>query len=146
MDSLLIHEVAGELTTDEREQAIDRLLELGRAVDGLLAQQIELDIDALQQAPALPSPTPTASRFAPTSGAPTAGAASFPGSNTPTSSGSSSNSPLPARPRSQPLREHPPPESTHRWATTSIRKENRHVRSVPIRNRRWRERRLSRSR
>jgi hypothetical protein len=51
MDSLLIHEVAGELTTDEREQAIDRLLELGRAVDGVLAQQIELDIDALQQAP-----------------------------------------------------------------------------------------------
>jgi hypothetical protein len=50
MDSLLIDEVAGELTTDEREQAIDQLLELGGAVDGLLAQQIELDIDALQQA------------------------------------------------------------------------------------------------
>jgi hypothetical protein len=50
MDSLLIDEVAGELTIDEREQAIDQLLELGSAVDGLLAQQIELDIDALQQA------------------------------------------------------------------------------------------------
>jgi hypothetical protein len=50
MDSLLINEVAGELTTDQREQAIDQLLELGSAVDGLLAQQIELDIDALQQA------------------------------------------------------------------------------------------------
>jgi hypothetical protein len=50
MDSLLIDEVAGELTTDDREQAIDQLLELGGAVDGLLAQQIELDIDALQQA------------------------------------------------------------------------------------------------
>jgi P-aminobenzoate N-oxygenase AurF len=50
IDSLLINEVAGALTTDEREQAIDHLLELGGAVDGLLAQQIELDIDALQQA------------------------------------------------------------------------------------------------
>ena len=50
MDSLLIDEVAGELTTGDREQAIDQLLELGSAVDGLLAQQIELDIDALQQA------------------------------------------------------------------------------------------------
>jgi hypothetical protein len=50
MDSLLIDEVAGELTTDDRERAIDQLLELGGAVDGLLAQQIELDIDAVQQA------------------------------------------------------------------------------------------------
>jgi hypothetical protein len=50
MDSLLIDEVAGELTTGQREQAIDQLLGLGSAVDGLLAQQIELDIDALQQA------------------------------------------------------------------------------------------------
>ena len=50
MDTLVIDEVAGELTTDEREQAIDQLLELGGAVDGLLAQQIELDIDALQRA------------------------------------------------------------------------------------------------
>jgi hypothetical protein len=50
IDSLLIDEVAGELAGHEREQAIDLLLELGGAVDGLLAQQIELDIDALQQA------------------------------------------------------------------------------------------------
>jgi len=50
MDILLINEVVGELTTDDREQAIDQLLELGGAIDGLLAQQIELDIDALQQA------------------------------------------------------------------------------------------------
>jgi hypothetical protein len=49
LDSLLIDEIAGELTADEREQAIDRLLDLGGAVDGLLAQQIELDVDALQQ-------------------------------------------------------------------------------------------------
>ncbi len=50
MDSLLIDEVAGELTVDQREEAIDQLLELGGAVDGLLAQQVELDIDALQTA------------------------------------------------------------------------------------------------
>jgi hypothetical protein len=50
MDSLLIDEVAGELTADQREEAIDQLLELGGAVDGLLGQQIELDLDALQKA------------------------------------------------------------------------------------------------
>jgi hypothetical protein len=50
MDSLLIDEVAGGLTPDQREDAIDQLLELGGAVDGLLGQQSELDIDALQQA------------------------------------------------------------------------------------------------
>jgi len=50
MDSLLIDEVAGGLTVDQREHAIDQLLELGGAVDALLARQIELDIDALQAA------------------------------------------------------------------------------------------------
>ena len=50
MDSLLIDEVAGDLGPDEREAAVDGLLELGGAVDGLLAQQVELDIDALQVA------------------------------------------------------------------------------------------------
>ena len=50
MDSLLIDEVAGGLTDEQREHAIDELLELGGAVDGLLAQQVELDIDALQNA------------------------------------------------------------------------------------------------
>jgi hypothetical protein len=50
MDSLLIDEVASALTAEQREQAIDQLLELGGAVDGLLAQQVELDIDALQTA------------------------------------------------------------------------------------------------
>jgi hypothetical protein len=50
MDSLLIDEVAGMLSGEQREQAIDQLLELGGAVDGLLAQQIELDIDALERA------------------------------------------------------------------------------------------------
>ena len=50
LDSLLIDEVASDLGPDEREAAVDGLLELGTAVDGLLAQQVELDIDALQTA------------------------------------------------------------------------------------------------
>ena len=32
---------------EERERAVDELLELGGAMDGLLAQQVELDIDEL---------------------------------------------------------------------------------------------------
>lgn len=50
LDSLLIDEVASNLTPEERETAIDELLELGGAVDGLLAQQADLDLDALQAA------------------------------------------------------------------------------------------------
>jgi hypothetical protein len=50
MDSLLIDEVADGLSAGERERAIDQLLELGGAVDGLLGDQVELDIDALQAA------------------------------------------------------------------------------------------------
>src|SRR5262245_14380382 len=50
IDSLLIDEVANDLGPGEREAAVDGLLELGGAVDGLLAQQVELDIDALQLA------------------------------------------------------------------------------------------------
>lgn len=49
LDSLLIDELASTLTRDEREQAIDELLQLGGAVDGLLSQQLELDIDALER-------------------------------------------------------------------------------------------------
>jgi hypothetical protein len=52
MDSLLVAEVADGLSAEEREQAIDQLLELGGAVDGLLGDQVELDIDALQAAAA----------------------------------------------------------------------------------------------
>jgi hypothetical protein len=48
LDSLLIDEVAIDLTPEEREHAVDQLLELGGAVDGLLTQQAELDMDALQ--------------------------------------------------------------------------------------------------
>ena len=47
LDSLLIDEVARRSTPEEREQALDALLELGGAIDGLLAQQIELDIESL---------------------------------------------------------------------------------------------------
>ena len=49
-DTLLIEEVASAMSEAEREQAVDELLELGTAVDGLLANQIELDIEALEAA------------------------------------------------------------------------------------------------
>src|SRR5262245_11188858 len=49
LDSLLIDEVARTATAEQRETAIDELLELGGAVDGLLAQQLELDIEALEK-------------------------------------------------------------------------------------------------
>ena len=47
MDTLLIGEIAEEMTMDEREAAIDEVIELGGAIDGLLSQQIALNIDAL---------------------------------------------------------------------------------------------------
>ena len=47
LDTLLIGEVAEHLTLEERETAIDEVLELGGAIDGLLAQQIGLNIEAL---------------------------------------------------------------------------------------------------
>jgi hypothetical protein len=50
IDTLLIAEMAERLTTAEREGAIDEVLELGGAIDGLLQQQIALNIDALQVA------------------------------------------------------------------------------------------------
>src|SRR5262245_59015643 len=50
IDSLLIDEVAARLSPDERERAIDELLRLGGAIDGLLVQQVELDIDTLERA------------------------------------------------------------------------------------------------
>ncbi len=48
-DSLLMEEIAGDLSEEERESAVDELLELGGAIDGLLAQQIEMDIDSLEK-------------------------------------------------------------------------------------------------
>ena len=49
LDSLLISEIAGDLTPQQREDAVDELLELGGAIDGLLAQQVEMDIEALEE-------------------------------------------------------------------------------------------------
>jgi len=48
MDMLLIGELAENLTPEERETAIDEVIELGGAIDGLLAQQIGLNIEALE--------------------------------------------------------------------------------------------------
>jgi P-aminobenzoate N-oxygenase AurF len=50
MDSLLIDEIVDGMAPEDRERAVDQLLELGGAVDGLLAQQVELDIGALERA------------------------------------------------------------------------------------------------
>jgi len=49
MDILLISELAAELTLEERETAIDEVIELGGAIDGLLAQQIGLNVEALEE-------------------------------------------------------------------------------------------------
>lgn len=46
-DALLIKEIAGDLSQEARESAVDEFLELGMAIDGLLAQQIELDLETL---------------------------------------------------------------------------------------------------
>lgn len=48
-DMLLISELAEKLTLEERETAIDEVIELGGAIDGLLAQQIVLNIEALEK-------------------------------------------------------------------------------------------------
>jgi hypothetical protein len=49
-DTLLIQEVAAGMDATERERAVDELLELGGAVDGLLARQVDLDIESLAAA------------------------------------------------------------------------------------------------
>ena len=50
LDSLLINEIVGPLSPEQREHAVEELLELGGAVDGLLSQQADLDIESLQRA------------------------------------------------------------------------------------------------
>jgi hypothetical protein len=50
LDSLMLGEATRELALEQRERAVDELLELGMAVDGLLGQQMELDVDALERA------------------------------------------------------------------------------------------------
>ena len=47
MDTMLIAEMVEDMPLAEREAAIDEVLELGGAIDGLLQQQIALNIDAL---------------------------------------------------------------------------------------------------
>jgi hypothetical protein len=48
IDTLLVQETVAELTAEEREHAIDEVLELGGAIDGLLLQQIGMNIAALE--------------------------------------------------------------------------------------------------
>jgi hypothetical protein len=50
MDTILIAEVVEAMPMADREAAIDEVLELGGAIDGLLHQQIGMNIDALEVA------------------------------------------------------------------------------------------------
>jgi hypothetical protein len=50
IDSLLIDEITREISEEDREKAVDELLELGGAVDGLLSQQADLDLVSLEKA------------------------------------------------------------------------------------------------
>jgi hypothetical protein len=50
IDGLLIAELAGDVAEADREKAVDELLELGLAIDGLLAQQVGLNITSLEEA------------------------------------------------------------------------------------------------
>ena len=50
IDSLLIDELTREISPADREKAIDELLELGGAVDTLLSQQADLDLQSLERA------------------------------------------------------------------------------------------------
>ena len=50
IDSLLIDEITQEIAEEDRESAVDELLELGGAVDGLLSTQADLDLGSLETA------------------------------------------------------------------------------------------------
>lgn len=50
IDSLLIDEITREIGAEDREKAVDELIELGGAVDGLLSQQADLDLESLERA------------------------------------------------------------------------------------------------
>ncbi len=50
IDSLLIDEITQEISEADRETAVDELIELGGAVDGLLSQQADLDLESLEKA------------------------------------------------------------------------------------------------
>jgi hypothetical protein len=50
IDTLLIDEIVRGTSEEEREAAVDELLELGGAVDGLLSRQADLDLESLERA------------------------------------------------------------------------------------------------
>ena len=50
IDTMLIAEMVEDTTLADRETAIDEVLELGGAIDGLLQQQIAMNIDTLEAA------------------------------------------------------------------------------------------------
>jgi hypothetical protein len=50
IDSLLINEIVSEISEEERERAVDELIELGGAIEGLLSQQADLDLESLEKA------------------------------------------------------------------------------------------------
>jgi hypothetical protein len=50
IDTMLIAEMVEDMPLAEREAAIDEVLDLGGAIDGLLQQQIGMNIDALEAA------------------------------------------------------------------------------------------------
>jgi len=50
IDSLLIDEITSEISEEDRERAVDELIELGGAIDGLLSQQADLDLGSLEKA------------------------------------------------------------------------------------------------
>ena len=50
IDTLLIEELVREIAEEDREAAVDELIELGGAVDGLLSQQADLDLESLATA------------------------------------------------------------------------------------------------
>jgi hypothetical protein len=54
LDSLMMEEIVGPLSLAEREHAVEELLELGGAIDGLLAQQAALDVESLRRATGRP--------------------------------------------------------------------------------------------
>ncbi|UJR85895.1 hypothetical protein [Sandaracinus amylolyticus] len=50
LDTLITRELAAELDARDVGASIDEYLEIGGALDGLLAKQVELDLDALERA------------------------------------------------------------------------------------------------
>ena len=87
IDSLLIDEITREISEEDREKAVDELVELGGAVDGLLSQQADLDLDEPREGHRPGLWEDEREEIARTPIAPTAGRSS-PGWSIPISSGS----------------------------------------------------------